>query len=265
MTPNYSPQIETFPRRVGSSHTIIGVDLQPEDDVPLEKLSWVNSLRVSAPDPDSIDDGDGDTDKNGTDKTSAAKRSGFEIEKQLFMPLVTGNPKNAMLVGSVSTLDCAEWFIYSAEPLAERFEEAIHDQFPELNVESRAQHDPQWSVYREFLCPSQVERLLIQNRRKVRQMDQTGVADDQIIDHTVWFNSPDDRSKFAEISAERGFELHYPDQDVPLEAAEQDVEYGLTITREEYVDVEEMDELVRWLFKLASRLGGEYEGWHMQH
>jgi hypothetical protein len=262
MNPNYSPKIETFPRRVGSDHTIIGVDLQLEEQVPLEELPWVNALRVAATDssPDA-----GKDSKNSKDSEHFPARSGFEIEEKLFMPLVTGHPKNAVLVGSVSSLGSAEWFIYSAEPLAERFEEAILEQFPELDVQARTQHDPEWSVYREFLCPSQLERLLIQNRRKVREIDQADLDDDQMIDHTVWFTSPDDRSAFAEIVAERGFELHYPEQDVQFATTEEDVEYGLTITREERIDVETMDELVRWLFKFALRFGGEYEGWHMQH
>jgi regulator of RNase E activity RraB len=269
MNSNYSPQIETFPRLVGSSQTIIGVDLHLEDQIPIEELPWVNSLQVSASSPSASADSDSGEDQDGEHFPA---RSGFEIEKQLFMPLVTGHPKNAMLVGSVSTLRSAEWFIYSAEPLAERFEAAIKDQFPELNVEARAQHDEEWSVYREFLRPSQIERLLIQNRRKVRESEQADAAgqkkqvdEDQMIDHTVWFTSPDDRNAFAEIVAERGFELHYPEQDVPLETSEGDTEYGLTVTREEHLDIETMDELTRWLFKLASRLGGEYEGWHAQH
>ncbi|QDG51277.1 DUF695 domain-containing protein [Persicimonas caeni] len=257
MFPNYTPQIETFPRRVGSSETIIGVDLQLEDEVPIDALPWVTALRVSAP--------------ADNDEAKAAghfpAESGYDIEKQLFSPLTGSATKSAVLVGSVSSLQSAEWFIYSREPLAEQLEEAISERFPDIEVHARAQHDPGWSVYREFLCPSQVERFLLRNRRTVRELAELGQSTDDArpVDHTVWFTSPDDRNAFAETVADDGFALHYPDQDVPLEADEEDVEYGLTITRAESVTIEQMDELVRELFKLTSRFGGEYEGWHVQH
>lgn len=257
MHPNYTPKIETFPRRIGSSEAIVGIDLQFEEASPVDELSWVTALRVSAP---------SDNEQTKADGHFPAE-SGYDIEKQLFSPLTDNASKSAVLVGSISTLESAEWFIYSREPLAEPLEASIAERFPELDVQTRAQHDPSWSVYLEFLCPSQIERFLLRNRSTLRELAELGesIDEERPVDHTVWFTSPDDRNAFAETVSEDGFALHYPEQDVPVDADEEDVEYGLTITRAEAVAIEQMDELVRDLFKLASRFGGEYEGWHVQH
>lgn len=257
MLSNHKPRIETFPRRVDSVETIVGVDLQLEDEIPIEELAWVNALRVSTPADDDASEAGG----------NFPAQSGYDIEKKLFLPLADKEQKNAVLVGSVSTLSSAEWFIYSREPIAEDLAKAIEDKFGDLEVASRAQHDPAWSVYREFLLPSRIERLLIQNRRAVRELAELGKSSDEprICHHTIWFTSPDDRNAFAELVAEEGFELHYPEQDVNLKATEEDIEYGLTVTRPERIDIEALDNLVHRMFKRASRFGGEYEGWHVQH
>lgn len=257
MFPNYTPKIETFPRRIGSSEAIVGIDLQFEEASPVDELAWVTALRVSAPANNEEVEAEG----------HFPAESGYDIEKQLFSPLTGNATKSAVLVGSISTLESAEWFIYSRDPLAEPLEESIAERFPEVDVQTRAQHDPSWSVYREFLRPSQVERFLLRNRRTVRELAELSESSDEKrpVHHTVWFTSTDDRNAFAETVADEGFALHYPEQDVPVEADEEDVEYGLTITRAESVSIEQMDALVRELFKLASRFGGEYEGWHVQH
>lgn len=257
MNSDHTPKIETFPRRVGGAETLVGVDLQLELFAPHEELPYVNSLRVAAR---------GEDDEPSVDVFPAKK--GHKIENRLFVPLAERGGHNAVLVGSIATLASAEWFVYSAEPCAERLAEAVSEQFPHLKVEARAQHDPRWSVYREFLLPSQLERHLIRNRRQVRELAERGESSGKPrpVDHTLWFSSTDDRTAFAESIAGEGFALHYPDEDVLVDAGEgDDVEYGLTISREDTVGVDTMDELVRWLFKEAMRFGGEYEGWHVQH
>ncbi len=254
MPRQYSSKIETFPRRVGAAETIIGVDLQLEHDAPNERLPWVNSLRVSER-----------TDEEDAPVDIFPAKQGYSIENRLFAPL-DDDKRSAVMVGSIVTLASAEWFVYSAEPCAERLAEAVAEQFPRLKVEARAQHDPRWSIYREFLLPSQIERHLIRNRRQVRELAELGQSSDRPrpVDHIVWFTSPDDRNAFAESVVDKDFELHYPEQDVQLDTAEGEVEYGLTVSRADRVSVETMDELVRWMFKQAAQYAGEYEGWFVQ-
>jgi hypothetical protein len=273
IAPENTPAIETFPRRVGSTEAIIGVDLQMEAAVPVEDLPWVNSLRVSlAPAEDAQVDDDG----------QKSPSEGIEFDDELLTgPTEPGHAATA-LVGSISTSVTAEWFVYSAKPCADELAEAVAAQFPHLKVEARAQHDPGWSVFREFLMPSPIERHLIRNRRMLRELQERESKErDRIINtlatvnHTLWFSSSDDRNAFAESLPDPNFMLHYPDLDDPDEqefqspgrlagAEDSEVEYGLTISREELIATETLDELVRRLFKRAASFGGEYEGWHVQ-
>lgn len=255
MLSDHTPKIRTFPRRISGEEAVVGVDLQLERLAPIESLPWVNSLRVT------VEEGDGE------DELLLDPDMAYGEEPNAFAPIFDGGQHGAVLVGLVSTPETAEWFVYSSEPCAELLAEAIDQQFARLNVEGSSRRDADWSVYREFLRPSLLERNLIENRAQIHELEEHDISLDTPIQvaHTVWFSAPGDRNAFAEKVADRGFELHYPDEDMPIDADNgDDVAYGLTISRHETVDAEQMDELVRVLFKEAASLGGDYEGWHVE-
>lgn len=245
------PLLETFPRRLGPTEVTIGFDSSSEDDAPIDLLSWVNSIRVSTPQAE-------------RDGESLPAKAGYNIERHILAPIVE-EEEDARLVGSVAAPHSVEWFIYSAEPCHEKIATAIGENFPELEIESSARQDERWSVYREFLRPGPIERHLLRNRRQLRELEAHGVEPGEVrtLAHTLWFTSSDDRNAFAEQVTIQDFELHYPDEEIDLETAEEDVEYGLTITREEFLEIDVLDDVARSLFKLAASHGGEYEGWHV--
>lgn len=259
-------RIATFPRRVGQTQATVGIDLQWENRAPVRALEWVNSLRVSSRDepevPDALDEG-----------VPVSEPPDPQLGHELFLVAQHEAPDAPVLVGSITTRRSAEWFVYSPEPCAEQIALAVSAQFPALRVEARVQHDPEWSVFREFLLPSPLERQLIRNRRLVRELQQNGYDPFEavILDHTLWFNSTDDRSAFAESSACEGFWMSYPDEsdleiaalDLPG-AQDGEVAFGLTLSMHSRIRLEELDPLVTRLFKDAARFGGEYEGWHPQ-
>jgi regulator of RNase E activity RraB len=249
----HTPSLDTFPRRLGGEQAVMGINLRLESLAPLESMPWVNSLRIS------LKDGEGDK------RLILAPVDG--VGRRFTAPMAGQGQEGAILAGLVSTPRSAEWFIYASQPCAQALADAIEAQFAELEVEVESREDPDWSVYREFLLPSALERHLIDTRRHMRELSQ---FDDDVLDsrralaHTLWFSSPGDRNAFADEASQKDFALHYPDEEVPVDADEgDDIEYGLTITRAETIDVEAIDEVVQSIFKLAAGFGGEYEGWHV--
>lgn len=253
MLSDHEPRILTFPRRIGPDEAVVGIDLQLEQMAPIPSLPWVNSLRIS------VEGGEPETLNPDTE-------AAYRDDSPLLSPLFDDGDKSAVLVGLVSTPRSAEWFVYSTEACAEALAEAIGGQFSQLSVEGSARRDPEWSVYSEFLRPSSLERRLIDTRRQLEELRKLGrrVDEPRVVAHTMWFSSADDRNTFAEQICEEGFILHYPQEELLVDAQNGDeVAFGLTISREEAVDVDAMDELVSDLFKHVTGLGGEYEAWHL--
>lgn len=260
-------RIATFPRRVGQTLATVGIDLQWETRAPVRALEWVNSLRVSAhQEPEVLED-------VPDDGVPMLDPPDPQLGHELFAVAQSDAPDAPVLVGSITTRRSAEWFVYSPQPCAEQIAEAVGAQFPALRIEARVQHDPQWSVFREFLLPSPLERQLIRNRRLVHELHRNGYDpfEPVVLDHTLWFSSIDDRSAFAESPGCDGFWMNYPDEsdleiaslDLPG-AQDAEVAFGLTLSQHARVRLDELDPLVTRLFKEAARFGGEYEGWHPQ-
>lgn len=258
-----TPAIETFPRRVGSADTMVGINMQLEARAPVEKLEWVNSLRIALPQLDS--------EEESTDGRPQIATARIDLGGS-FLSDADDAPR---LVGSISTASSAEWFIYSETPCADELQRAITTQFPELKVHAHAEHDPEWSVFREFLMPSQVERHLIKTRRTFEALRSRGFHSDSgvTIHHTVWFNSGEDRKDFAKSLQGSEYYTHFPElDDTQLEAFEilsppsddPDVEiaHGVMVEHYERFELNNLDEAVQFIFRRATRCGGEYEGWY---
>lgn len=258
--------IETFPRRVGSDDTMVGVNMQLEARAPVEKLEWVNSLRIALPHLDSDAE-----DENAGPRVATAR---IDLS-QGFLGDDGPDDDAPRLVGSISTSRSAEWFIYSESPCAEQLERAITTQFPQLEIHAHAKHDPEWSVFREFLMPSPLERHLIETRRTFEGLATRGFkTNDRVtINHTVWFNAREDRQDFADGLPDGEYFAHFPELDedeieafqipnFPAPDADVDVEYGVLVEHHERFKLEDFDEGVRFIFRRAATCGGEYEGWY---
>jgi|GEM_PF-5815316 len=258
-----SPAIETFPRRVGAADTMVGVNMHLEARAPVENLEWVNSLRITVPG------------REDADASSGARPSIAAARIDLGGSFLSDEAGAPRLVGSISTARSAEWFIYSESPCAEQLERAITLQFPQLEVHAHAEHDPDWSVFRDFLMPSPLERHLIETRRifqgllSRRLREGNGVS----VNHTIWFSDPMDREEFAETLNADEYFAHFPDIDesedalfeIPGAAAPAESEpvgYGLMVSHYMRLTIERLDEAVQFIFRHASSFGGDYEGWY---
>ncbi|AWV90886.1 DUF695 domain-containing protein [Bradymonas sediminis] len=254
--------IETFPRRVGAADTMVGVNLSLEARAPLKNLEWVNSLRISLPGADAQDDPAG-----GHPQITSI----LHIE-----PGADALPDDApRMAGSVSTARSTEWFIYSESPFAEQLQKAIGAQFPDLEVHAHAKHDPDWSVFREFLMPSPQERHLIETRQNYEGLLSRHFQENDglTLNHTFWFTSPEDRQDFAQSLPMEDYEAHFPDVEdedmhpfqipgLPAPDADLEVEYGLMVSHYQRLQLDSLNDRVRDIYRRAMSFGGEYEGWY---
>src|SRR5690554_5396202 len=180
-----SQSIETVARPLAANDTRGDDYMQLEARAPVANLEWVNSLRIEVP---GRDDAHASSDSRPTIAAARIDLGGSFLSDDV------GAPR---LVGSISTARSAEWFIYSESPCAEQLERAITLQFPQLEVHAHAEHDPDWSVFRDFLMPSPLERHLIETRRifqgllSRRLREGNGVS----VNHTIWFSDPMDREE----------------------------------------------------------------------
>lgn len=126
-------------------------------------------------------------------------------------------------------------------------------------MECEAEHDADWENYLEVLYPDPLAETLIHNRHLVMTLYEAGdrLAIPRPLEHVVRFAEEADRRRFEEDCAAEGFEVvrrvaEGGDEDFPLE---------LEVRREDRVELDHIDEVVRQLWELAERCGGYYLSW----
>jgi hypothetical protein len=125
---------------------------------------------------------------------------------------------------------------------------------PDYRWESGIRPDPDWSVYADFLSPSEDDRQRMLNRGVRDALEKHG--DDlsivRDIEHFAYFGSDADAARFAGQMEERGFRI----------TASEQTERGDYIV--EFVQREapsELDETCVEVARMAAVLNGRYDGW----
>jgi hypothetical protein len=162
-------------------------------------------------------------------------------------------------VGRCMTNGCRDlvFYVARADGWAERVAAAMRAR-PEYAFESGSREDAKWSVYLEYLYPSKEALQSIGNRRVCAALEKEGDAlvASRPIDHWVFFEPGLDVGAFVVEARELGFALR---DGVLPEAGEGSVRVQLR--REDVPSLENIDEVVLPLYRLALRHGGSYDGW----
>lgn len=206
--------------------------------LPDSQRSWINTVRASA-----------------QEVEGAADKLLDEAHERLDAELAERD--DCLKVGEVSGTGYWEAFVYCDGDYAQELFDAVDGP---CQVEADARPDPQAAVYFEFLAPSGIEELWVQNRRQLSRIRPDVPQKDRKarLEHQFSFPSKENRSHFADELARHGFELEYPPED-PEEGEDED--FVLTLLRTEQLTVDHMDELTHDLFKAAARNAGRYHGW----
>lgn len=161
-------------------------------------------------------------------------------------------------VGRCTTNGCRDFVFYVAR--AEEWEErvaAVLAAFPGYRFEAEARPDATWSVYTDFLHPSDESMQSIQNRRVCDSLEQHGDAfsEPREVDHWIYFGSDSGIDAFLAEAIELGFALRKHLEPSP------ESKRGVQLWRTDVPSHGAIDSIVLPLFRLARKHGGDYDGW----
>lgn len=117
------------------------------------------------------------------------------------------------------------------------------------------EEDTNWAYYKEWLYPAPLEMHDIQNRRVVMKLSEYGDQLDTArpVDHTAIFASQEDALAFkANVEAD-GFIVDIQEDDSSQHVVE--------FQREDHVDIDNINALVRQLVERVQSYNGTYDGW----
>jgi uncharacterized protein (TIGR01619 family) len=165
----------------------------------------------------------------------------------------------AVYVGRNTCAGARDFYFYA--PTAENWSkqvDAFMRAFPAYRYECGGRADPRWSVYFDFLHPSEEDLQRIHNRRVCDSLANHGDALEvaRPIDHFIYFSDEAARAAYAEAVTELGCRI-----EEHLEPKDVDARLGLRITNVGVPSLAQIDALTLPLWRLAREHGGDYDGW----
>jgi uncharacterized protein (TIGR01619 family) len=165
----------------------------------------------------------------------------------------------AYYVGRNTSGGCRDFYFYTdnghkAELL---FSQAMA-QFAEYEFDVGHRHEPEWSVYCDFLFPSPRDMQIIKNQNVIETLEE---ANDQLyvsrtVLHWAYFPNLPTRNEFVARSSEHGFCLHHL-----IDPNPEDNKYGVVLSYNHAVDYRSINEVTLMLYDITAELGGNYDGW----
>jgi regulator of RNase E activity RraB len=122
-----------------------------------------------------------------------------------------------------------------------------------------AKLDKNWTNYFEVLYPPPREMEKIQNRKVIDQLSKSGDAlkVSRKIDHFLFFKTKMSRDEFLRALKQNGFTI----EEMPDEAQDPSWPYKLHLSRDDIPDIIHIDRVTLFLWELAQKYKGKYDGW----
>lgn len=137
---------------------------------------------------------------------------------------------------------------------------AIASNFPRYKMKGGARPDPEWKAYLEECYPTHSRhKQQILNFEVIEAVKREGdrLLSPHVIDHTIRFKMPTDRSGFSDLAGLNGFTARSEFQDE--RAAEW--EFAIIVNNTMVIALDAMNEVTWKLIDLAEKTGGQYDGW----
>ena len=163
-------------------------------------------------------------------------------------------------VGSLTSNGNKDFYFYVGDTT---FYEKVLSEFtrtyPDYKINYGLKTDENWSGYFNFLYPSPQQFQSIQNRRIIDQLEKNGdkLTKMRDVDHWIYFNTKTDRDHFLKKIMYDGFTIVSQDYDKTSGG----LPYKLHIKRIDKVDWNSVDGYVIYLWELANKFNGVYDGW----
>lgn len=118
--------------------------------------------------------------------------------------------------------------------------------------------DADWGFYREFLLPDAERRQWMEDRRLTDALAERGdpLERPRRVDHWAHFATAGARDHFVRDALQAGFALQRA-----ASVEHHELPFGAQVFRTDAVDLEHIHDVVMELRELATKHGGDYEGW----
>ncbi|MBS7333047.1 MAG: DUF695 domain-containing protein [Weeksellaceae bacterium] len=132
---------------------------------------------------------------------------------------------------------------------------SISNYFLDITLEN----DKDWNHYLNFLYPDENEIQMIQNLDLITFIEEQGddLSKEREISHWIYFKSTAHRNKFKADIKSYNFNVIAENYDKELG----DYPYSLTISRSDFLDWKNINDITIELMNLAKTHEGEYDGW----
>jgi uncharacterized protein (TIGR01619 family) len=170
-----------------------------------------------------------------------------------------GTACDAVEVGRVTSDGSREFFFYGASDkgLKSAVAEAMRG-FKAYKFEIASEEDADWSRYLDVLYPSEEDFQKITNLDILDALQEHGDTLTAVrqVDHWIYFRTEEDRKRFASEVRKLGYKIEQQPEE-----ADNEYPLGLQISRDQSVTVDEIDDAVIELFRVAKQRNGKYDGW----
>lgn len=230
---------------------VIGVDLQFAESAPDEERP--RALRVAL--------GFLSTNDNGLPRGEEEYEALERIEDRV---LEEAGRSGAVFVGRRSYQGSRDLYFYT--PQGDAAAAAVAGVLRDITdrpTEADTVDDPQWEFYLEQLLPDEAELRRVMDEAVVEQLEEAGdpLSVPRPVTHFVYFADAAARDAFAARAAEQGFRPEaFEDEDPD----DEDERFGLSLEREDAVELEAINEVTTDLALAAEEAGGRYDGWETE-
>lgn len=162
-------------------------------------------------------------------------------------------------VGRCTTNSCRDFFFYVSTPQAwpARVSTCMRS-FVDYRYEADTREEPDWSSYFSYLYPSDADRQTIENRRVCEALERNGdkLSEPREIDHWAYFNDEESLNAYVAEARQLGFEVRA----VSAPGGTHN-KHCAQLWRSDIPAFNSIDDVTLPLFNLATKNGGEYDGW----
>jgi len=227
---------------IGSFYLNLGLKRSaPQKDKP--NLLWI-SLNMNNPREDGL-------------SSNEEFNSLAEIEDRL-VDFIT-RQSNSIYAGRLTTNGTRDFYFYAGDTAF--YDKAISEAmvaFPSYSFEYGIKEDKEWEQYLQFMYPEPMQYQSMLNRRVIHNLEKEGdpLTHPRPVQHWIYFKTQKDQDVFLAEIAQLNFNIIH--KGMPTLG---DYPVSLSISRIDHVDHRSVDEYVLYLWQLAQKCNGEYDGW----
>lgn len=244
-----------YPAQLEGHLAVFRLDFAAVEDAPTPSLSQSVRVVVDLKSPD----------ENGLAPVAETEELA-DLERSWADSL--GEMPGARFVGACTTAGRHELFFYakSGRELEEALPPLLGESAYSETKEVEIKDDPEWSVYLDFLYPTERAVQQIENRRLCEVLAENGDPLDVVrrVDHWVRFNRESSGRLFLGLMAKQGFTVDGENEDAGLFGPDERGKFFARFWREDALAAKGIDALILPLFDLAADNHGRYEGWEAE-